>query len=69
MANKTVKYPQVTVDLIGGDGNAFAILGKVQKALRRAGVSAEEIKAFMDGATDGDYDHLLGVVMQTVEVA
>lgn len=63
-----VKYPHVTVKLIGGDGNAFAILGAVQRALRRAGVPQEEIQTFLDEAKAGDYDHLLGVVMQTVEV-
>ena len=30
----TVKYPEITVELIGQDGNAFAILGAVHKALK-----------------------------------
>lgn len=61
------KY-DIEVELVGQDGNAFAILGQVQKAMRRAGVPADEIKAYMDDATSGDYDHLLQVTMQTVEV-
>jgi hypothetical protein len=64
----TVKHPEITVSLIGQDGNAFFILGRVQQAMRRAGVPADEIKVFMDEATAGDYDHLLGTVMKWVEV-
>lgn len=63
-----IKYPHVEVELIGQDGNAFLILGRVQKALRRAGVPQAEIDAYMDEATSGDYDHLLATTMKTVEV-
>ena len=64
------KFPEVTVHLTGEDGNAFAILGRVRKALKSAeGVTREDIAAFMKEATSGgDYDHLLRVVMETVEV-
>ena len=62
------KYPNVCVELLGQDGNAFAILGTVKKALRNAGVSNKEITAFMDEAMGGDYDHLLQTVMCWVEV-
>ena len=34
MATAT-KYPEVVVQLSGEDGNAFAILGSVQKAMDR----------------------------------
>lgn len=59
-------YP-VTVKLIGADGNAFAIISKVSKALRDAGYKnvAEE---FMVEAMDGDYNHVLQTVMKYVEV-
>jgi hypothetical protein len=63
-----VKYPHVKLKLVGEDGNAFAILGRLQRALRRAEVPADEIKAVMDEAMSGDYDHLLQTVMQTVDV-
>lgn len=63
-----VKYPHVKLRLVGEDGNAFAILGRLQRALRRAEVPADEIKAVMDEAMSGDYDHLLATVMQTVDV-
>jgi predicted transglutaminase-like cysteine proteinase len=62
------KYPEVNVSLVGEDGNAFAILGRVQKALRRAGVPKEELDAYVAEATSGDYNHLLRVTMNWVEV-
>jgi hypothetical protein len=64
----TPKYPDITVPLTGTDGNAYAVLGQVLRALRRAGVSTEARDAFMQEATAGTYDQLLQVVMQWVEV-
>jgi hypothetical protein len=63
-----VKYPEITVELVGGNGNAFAILGAVNKALRKGGVSKEERDAFMKEAMSGDYDNLLATAMKWVEV-
>jgi len=62
------KYPDITVPLTEQDGNAYNILGKVLKALRQAGVSQAERDAFKQEATAGDYDHLLQVVMQWIDV-
>ncbi len=55
------------VQLIGSDGNAFAIMGKVARALRLAG-KPELVKPYMEEATSGDYDHLLQVTMKYVDV-
>lgn len=63
-----VKFPDVQVRLLGEDGNAFAILGRVQKALKRGGASSEQVKEFLDEAMSGDYDNLLRVVMRWVDV-
>ena len=63
----TVPKTNVKVKLVGKDGNAFAILGTVSKALRRAGY-AELAKQYMTEAIAGDYDHLLQVTMNYVEV-
>jgi hypothetical protein len=63
-----VRYPDVRVSLVGEDGNAFAILGRVQKELRRASVEPEEIQEFVREATAGDYDHLLQTAMAWVDV-
>jgi hypothetical protein len=57
-----------TVQLIGKDGNAFSILGKVSKALQRNGASKEYIDKYRKEAMSGDYDNLLRVTMEYVEV-
>jgi hypothetical protein len=62
------KYPHIAVHLTGADGNAYSILGRVNRALRQAGVSQAEREAFMQEATAGDYDGLLQTVMRWVEV-
>lgn len=64
-----MKYPEIEVQLTGQDGNAFMILGLVQKALRRAGVPKEEQEAFIAEATSGDYSHLLQTAMNWVKVS
>lgn len=57
----------IKVKLIGEDGNAFAILGRVKEALLRGG-RADLIESFIAEATSGDYNHLLCTVMEYVEV-
>ncbi|HDV7508696.1 TPA: hypothetical protein RJ362_001173 [Campylobacter jejuni] len=63
-----MKYPNVYVKLTGEDGNAFSILTRVSKALKQAGISKEEINKFQKEATSKDYNHLLSVVMQWVNI-
>ena len=62
------KFPNIEVQLSGEDGNAFSIMGRVTKAMRRAGISKDEIDKYKVEATSGDYDNLLQVTMTTVEV-
>jgi hypothetical protein len=62
------KYPDIVVQLIGENGNAFGILGAVTKAMRKAGIDGKERSQFMFEATAGDYDNLLTVVQQWVTV-
>lgn len=50
---------KVDLDLVGVDGNAFSILGAFQKAAKRQGYEAEEIKSVINEATSKDYNHLL----------
>ena len=57
-----------TVALIGEDGNAFAVMGNVKRALKDAGNSPEVIKAYTDQAMSGSYDHLLAVTTSFAEV-
>ena len=61
------KY-DITVELIDRDGNAFAIMGAVTNAMRRAGVSKEERDLYFKEATAGDYNQLLATTMEWVEV-
>ena len=56
-----------TVQLTGEDGNAYAILGKVSKALRRND-HADLVDEFMKDAMSGDYDHLLQTAMAYVNL-
>ena len=64
----TPKYPHITVMLTSHDGNAFAVLGRCREAAAETGLSDDEITAFMDEATAGDYDHLLQTAMRWFEV-
>lgn len=61
------RYPDVHVTLMGEDGNAFAILGNVSQALRRAG-HGDAVDAYTAEATAGDYDQLLAVTLCWVDV-
>jgi hypothetical protein len=62
------KYP-ITVQLTGNDGNAFAIMASVSRALKDYGVEREEVNTFTQEAMSGDYDNLLRTAMRWVEVA
>ena len=58
----------IEVELIGHDGNAFAIMGKVTKAMKRANIDKSVIEEYRKEAMSGDYDNLLRVTMEYVEV-
>lgn len=53
--------------LVGEDGNAFAIMGRVTRALKDAGYTKEKIDEYIKDATSGDYSHLLAVSMKWVD--
>jgi len=57
-----------TVKLVGESSNVFAIMGVVTKVLKDAGADKEYIDQYLKEAMDGDYDHLLGVTMEYVNV-
>jgi hypothetical protein len=62
-----VKYPDVAVKLVGEDGNAFAIIGRTARAIRRA-KGVEAANTFSAAAMAcGSYDELLGLVVRTVD--
>lgn len=56
------------VQLSEEDGNVFAIMGRVSKALKRAG-QPEKAKEFVDKARKSEsYDAVLRLCMEYVEV-
>ena len=61
------KY-NVIVPLVGQDGNAFAIMGRVHSALKDAGATEDELKQYHSESTAEDYDNLLRVAAAWVEV-
>ena len=60
-------YP-VEVELVGHDSNAFNVIARVARVLRRE-VSPEAASEYTDAAMDcGSYDELLAYTMATVHV-
>jgi hypothetical protein len=57
----------VRVKLVGQTGNAYFILGTVKRALERAG-HKNLVEQYMKEAQAGDFDNLLRVTMEYVEV-
>jgi hypothetical protein len=63
------KYPNaiVIMDIDGPDGNAFAIMGRVSAALKKAGATKEEISQYTMDSMSGDYDNLLAAADRWVD--
>lgn len=63
-----VKFPDVSVDLSETDGNVFSIIGKVKKALERAG-HREAADEFRTKAMEAEsYDDVIQLAMSMVDV-
>jgi formylmethanofuran dehydrogenase subunit E len=52
----------------GRDGNAYAIMGAVARALKSEGYPAEAIDEYREASTSGDYDHLLRTAMEWCDI-
>lgn len=63
------KYPEIEVQILGRDGNAFAIMGAISTALRKAGVPKEEINQYTSESMSGDYENLLRTAMKWVTIS
>ena len=57
-----------SVELVGQDGNAFSVIGLVKKALKHAGADKEYVDKYLNEAISGDYDRLLVVSMEYVNL-
>lgn len=62
-----IPFTDAVVQLSGEDDNAFAILGRVKRAIMRSN-HPELAEAFIKEATTGDYDDLLCTCMLYVTV-
>ncbi len=58
---------KVKLELVGLDGNAFALIGAFKAAARRQGWTPDEIKLVQDECMAGDYNHLLCTLMEVCE--
>lgn len=58
----------IVVQLSGEDGNAFSIIARVTRAMRRCNVEQKVIEDYRTEAMSGDYDHLLQTTMKYVDV-
>jgi hypothetical protein len=66
----TPRFPDVHVRLSGLDGNVFAIMGRVGKALAQAGATQQELADFMaEVMSSGSYAEALAAVMRWVSVS
>lgn len=60
--------PHPKLKLVGTDGNAFAIMGKVRQALLKAKWPQDKVDLVMKEMRSGDYDHLLQTAMLVCDV-
>jgi hypothetical protein len=72
LAVPNVKYPGLEVPLIGTDGNAYALIAKVKRAIQRHVGGTEGRRAADEFASEAmnssSYNELLSFIMSTVEV-
>ena len=63
------KHTGITVELIGTDGNIFALLAKVRNHMRKAKVPQAQIERFTDDVRESkSYDQALLTIMEYVDV-
>jgi len=55
-------------DLVGVDGNAFAVMGYTARALKNEGLY-DKVAEMRDKAMSGDYSNLICVCMDYVDMA
>jgi hypothetical protein len=61
-------YKDVFVNLMGEDGNAFAIIGRVRQAVKRAYGREEAEKVAKQMMKSESYDQLVGYVIANFKV-
>lgn len=68
MPRTTTKKAKPFLQLVGQDGNAFAILGAALRAAKKAGWSEAQRDAYTSRAMSGDYQNLLAVTLEFFDV-
>jgi len=63
----TPNLPKVQMQLVGADGNAFAIIGRFRTEAKRQGWDKESIEEVTKTAMSGDYNNLLATILEHVE--
>ena len=64
----SIKHPDITVRLVGQDGNIFNLMGIIARALRKNGYG-DEVNNFIAEVTSSEsYHEALAVMMQWVNV-
>jgi hypothetical protein len=54
-------------NLVGVDGNAYAVMGYVRNAMREEHYTKEEIEAYTKDAMSSDYNHLICVSFSKID--
>lgn len=55
---------QITLELVGLDGNAYSLMGAFKRQARIEKWTTEEIDAVMAECMSGDYNHLLATLIK-----
>lgn len=58
---------KVKLNLVGINGDAFAIMGAFQRQAKKENWSQEEIDEVLNEARSGDYNNLLGTISERCE--
>ena len=58
------KYGKGRFILTGENGNVFAIMGRITRALRKAGWGHRAVELVMEDMRSSDYDHALRVALR-----
>lgn len=55
---------KINLNLVGKDGNAFALLGAFARQAEKEGWTRDEINLLFKEATNDDYEHLLATLFE-----
>ena len=61
---KDTGYKKVTVELISRDGDTFAIIGRVIRAMKKADIPIKIRNEYRREAMSSDYSHLIYITLQ-----